>query len=339
MAQKLTLNATQINQFVDHAQRSLNFHGTVLLVQGNDTILYKGYGYSNPKNKVLTDKTTAYNIASVTKGFTAVAILKLVEEGKLSLQHPLNIYFNDVPKNKATITIHQLLNHTSGIGQHYAADGEENQVKAVHNILKLPLTDSPGKRFIYSNDNYTLLAIIIERVTGETWESYIRRCILVPLAMNATFFQADYPQVAQAKIPRLDGTVPDRTKRDYGNTGATGLFSTAADLASFQRALSTNKLLTDQSKELLFGKYTKIASLWPETTSYYGYGLFVTETKNSPLERIWLRGNEDRWGTCATFWLPTIDATLIVLSTSLSLSNGSKPHLYISDGILKSILN
>jgi CubicO group peptidase (beta-lactamase class C family) len=337
-AQKPTMASSRIDQFLDNAEKNLGFHGTVLLIQGRDTLLYKGYGFSDRKKKIPTKKNIAYNIASITKGFTATAILKLVEEGKLLLQDPLTKYFDNVPEHKTNITLHHLLTHTSGIGEHYAADGESDREKAIQKILNLPLTDSVGKRFIYCNDGYSLLGIITELVTGETWESYIKRFILTPLAMNETFFQNEYSKVDNARVPKLNGRRPGTYKRDYGMIGATGLFSTAIDLARFQEALSTNLILRSRSKELLFGKYRKIKTLGADTNSYYCYGLFVTEGEAHHIERIWLRGLEDSWGTAQTNWIPQTKTSLIVLSNSVSLSNGEKPHIYISNEIIKNLL-
>jgi CubicO group peptidase (beta-lactamase class C family) len=106
-AQKATTSLTNISQFLDNAERNLDFHGTVLLVQGNDTLLHQGYGYSDRKKRTPTNKNIAYNIASVTKGFTAVAILKLVQDGKLSLQDPLTKYFENVPEKVTGLRRHK----------------------------------------------------------------------------------------------------------------------------------------------------------------------------------------------------------------------------------------
>ncbi len=337
-AQEINVSSPNIHQFLNNAEKNLDFNGTVLLIRGNDTLVHQGYGYSDRKNKISTNKSIAYNIASVTKGFTAIAIMKLVEEGKLSLSDPLKKYFENLPIDKNTITIHHLLSHTSGIGQNYAAEGEKELEKAAEKILQLPLVDSVGKRFLYSNDNYMLLGIIIEKLTGGTWESYITRTILSPLEMNETFFQNEYGAVTNLRVPMIDGKKPNINNRDYGMMSSTGIFSTAIDLAKLGKALYTHKILTQASKNLLFGKYTKIQSPWAGSNSFYGYAFFVTEIEGVPIEKIWLRGNEDQWGTAIAFWLPKTETTLIVLSNSLTLSNGEKPHIYISNQILKNFI-
>jgi CubicO group peptidase (beta-lactamase class C family) len=336
-AQQPVAGAKQLTHFLDSAAKNLDFHGTVLLTRSNDTIHYAGYGYSDLKRKIKTEKTTAYNIASVSKAFTAIAVLKLAEQGIFSLQDPLRKFFKEVPADKATITIHQLLSHTSGIGQHYAADGEEDPQKAAAKIFRLPLTDAPGNRFLYGNDNYTLLAIIIEQQTHQTWEAYLRATILAPLQMKATFFLADYQRVQAAKAPQTSGAAPKGQQRDYGAIGAGGIFSTAADLATFVQAFSTDKVLSATAKESLLGKYTKVKSPWEGTTTHYAYGLFVTETEQGLLQSIWLRGNEESWGTAILFWLPQTNTSLVVLSNKELLSNGEKSHIYISNHLLKSI--
>ena len=166
-AQKTAMASTDIGQFLDQAEKNLDFHGTVLMIKDKDTILHKGYCYSDRKWKIPTNRNMAYNIASVSKAFTAIAILKLAEEGNLSLQDLLTKYFKNVSESKAKMTIHHLLSHTSGIGQHYAADGEEEGERGFASNFKAAPADSVGKRFIYSNDNYIILGIITELVTKQ----------------------------------------------------------------------------------------------------------------------------------------------------------------------------
>lgn len=339
-AQKpLSANGNGLSRFLDSAEKQLGFHGTVLLVRGADTILNAGYGYSDIKKGTNTDRNIAYNIASVSKAFTAICVLKLAEEGKLSLQDSLGRFFKNTPPDKAGITIHQLLTHQSGIGQHYAADGEDNPEKAAKKIFSLTLTDTPGKRFIYGNDNYTLLALITEKLTGHTWEAYTRNTILTPLQMNATFFFAGYNSTTQARVPMTDGSKPKKSKRDYGSIGATGMFSTTADLARLQEAIKTDRILSQKSRELLFGRYAKIKSPWEGTDTHYAYGMFVTGTVSEELQAVWFRGTEGDWGTAIVIWMPATGTSLIVLSNKEMLTNGERSQVYISNELLKRMGN
>jgi CubicO group peptidase (beta-lactamase class C family) len=324
-----------LQSFLDSAEKQLNFHGTVLLIQDVDTILYKGYGYGDIKNKVPTEKTTAYYIGSIAKTFTAIGIMKLVEEGKISLQDPLHKYFSNVPTDKAGITIHQLLVHQSGMGQHYVADNQETQEKALNKIFKLPLDEAPGKKFIYSNENYTLLGIITERVTNTTWEDYIRKTILEPLDMNRTFFFSEYSFIPYAKALQTNGKKATWVKREYGNIGAAGIFSTPVDMAKFENAVKTSKILTGKTLEDLLRPRIKVKSSQEGVSMSYAYVMFVNQTGQEPLKAVWFRGNADRWGTAVSYWFPGSNTTLIVFSNKELLSNKEKSHIYISDELIK----
>ncbi|HZH96148.1 MAG TPA: serine hydrolase domain-containing protein, partial [Flavisolibacter sp.] len=174
-----------ISQLLDRYEGELDFSGVVLVSGGDSIVLHKGYGSDAKKGK--TDKNTVFNIASVSKAFTALAIIKLAEEHKLGLQDSIKKYFSGVPVDKAGVTIHQLLIHHSGIPQTYAAEGETDPNKAAGKIWNIKSELQPGK-FVYSNGNYTLLAIIIEKVTGKKWEDYIKEAILAPLDMKNTYF-------------------------------------------------------------------------------------------------------------------------------------------------------
>ncbi len=150
------------------------FSGTVLIAKGDQIILHRGYGWTDKQRAVPVSIDSEFWVASISKQFAAAAILKLQEKGKISLTDLITKYFKSVPKDKAAITVHQLLSHTSGIGQNYAADGIINRDDAVWSILQEPLKSVPGEKFNYSNDNYTLLAAIIEVASGQSYESFLR---------------------------------------------------------------------------------------------------------------------------------------------------------------------
>jgi CubicO group peptidase (beta-lactamase class C family) len=173
----------------------------------------------------------------------------------------------------------------------YAAEGEANADDAAKKVLKVKLEANPGSKFIYSNGNYTLLALIIEKVTNRKWEDYIKETILKPLDMNQTYFWSDqnntgFPEViSKRKTPKR--------KRDYGFLGSTGIFSTASDLQKFLRGIYNEVILNDSSKSIILGKYIKLKSIFLNSTHYYSYGLYQTEGEINSFGAI---GNEDAWG-------------------------------------------
>ena len=337
LVKKKTSTYSSINGFLDDAEKNLNFHGTVLLIQNSDTLIYKGYGFSDIKNKVLTNKNIAYNIGSIAKTFAAIGILKLVEDGKISLQDSLNKFFINVPVDKSHITIHQLLVHQSGIGQHYVADHQETQEKALDKIFKLQLDEAPGKKFIYSNENHTLLGIITERITNTKWEDYIRKTILQPLNMKNTFFHIEYDSINYAKPLQANGKMPRKIRRDYGSIGASGIFSTPVDMAKFWNAVKTSKILTDKSLKELLKPHIKVKSPLSGVNMYYAYVMFIYQTENDPMKAVSFRGNSDTWGTAVSYWFPSTNTTLIVFSNKERLSNKEKGHIYISNELIRQL--
>ncbi len=319
-----------VSQMLDTIEKQLAFSGVVLIAEQDSIVLHKGYGAADAK-AIKTDKNTVFNIASVTKGFTALAIVKLAEERKLRLQDSIAKYFSGIAVEKSGITIHQLLVHQSGIPQTYAAEGETDPGNVANKIWKIKSAVQPGM-FVYSNGNYTLLAIIIEKVTGKKWEDYIKEAILTPLDMKHTYFWADENRTGLPET-KPTGKIQKR-KRDYGFLGSTGIFSTAADLLKFQNAFKSNVVVNESSRALWAGRYVKLKSAMANSTDYYAYGIFNTEgEKNS----TWLRGNEDAWGVSIVYWFPKSNTSIIVLSNKEKLENGEKPHMYVSDQIIKAM--
>jgi CubicO group peptidase (beta-lactamase class C family) len=328
-AQSYVKNIGAISPILDSFEKHLDFNGVVLITKSDSVLFHKGYGYdANRKNA--SDKNTVYHIASVSKAFTALAILKLAEQKKLGLQDLMAKYFTNAPVDKSGISIHQLLIHQSGLPQTYAAEGESDADKAANKIWKLK--SEPSGKFIYSNGNYTLLAIIIEKVTGKKWEEYIKEAILTPLEMNHTYFWADENKTSFPEA-KPNSKIKKR-KRDYGYLGSTGIFSTATDLLKFQNALKTNVIVNTASKALWAGRYVKLKSAMANSTDYYAYGIFFTDGPNNS---IWLRGNEEAWGGSIVYWFPKSNTSVIVLSGKEKLSNGEKQHIYVSSRIIQAL--
>lgn len=319
----------KIKAKLDSFEQKLDFSGVVLIAKGDSILLSQGYGYANSGRTNKIDKNTVFQIASVTKAFTAAAIVQLAEKGKLSLQDPLSKYFTNVPAESAATTIHQLLIHYSGLPQTYAAEGQHKADKAAKEIFKVKLQAKPGSQFIYSNGNYAVLAIIIEKITGGRWEDYIRTNILKPLALSQTYFWEESNPTGFPEI-KPKGK-PVKRKRDYGFLGSSGIFCTAADLQKFLRGLNNGSLFSDSSKALLFSKYVDLKSKFPNSTDYYSYGLFQTAGE---VNCFWVRGNEEFWGVSIGYLFPASDISVIVLSDQQALSNGEKPHMYVSRQII-----
>lgn len=247
---------SKINSFLD-TLNSETFSGVILVAKNDSIFEQRAYGYSNIENKVRIDENTRFHIASVTKSFTAVGILKLFEEGKLELYKPIGNYLDDYPNQRVldSVTIHQLLIHTAGTkaiyGEEYQSSNK-NRYRELEDFLPLFANDSlhfsPGSKYEYNGGGFVLLGLIIEEVTGENYFDYLQKNVFDPVGMNDTkaleidginFNTADGYSI----YLREDGSL---AKNDYlisKASGASGHYSTAEDLFKFSRALRNYELL------------------------------------------------------------------------------------------------
>jgi CubicO group peptidase (beta-lactamase class C family) len=324
-------NLNGIPELLDSFEKDQGFNGVVLIAKGDEILFQKGYGFSDQNSKVKTDKNTIYQIASTTKTFTAAAIIKLVEENKLKLTDSLGKFFPKAPADKTGITIHQLLTHYSGLPQAFVADGEKDQEKAAAKILKVKLELKPGKNFIYSNGNFLLLGIIIEKVTGKRWKDNLKKTIIEPAGMQQTYFWAEKNKTG---LPQAEPLKPIKMHyKDYVYRVSTGNFTSAHDIYIFLKFLTGNQFLTPASKALLFGKNVDLYVAKGDST-FYSYGLFRTAGR---LNSIWLRGNEEWFGTSIAYYFPEKAVTVFVWANHEKLKNGEKAHNFISGEIIKRI--
>jgi CubicO group peptidase (beta-lactamase class C family) len=226
---------------------SHNFSGSVLIVQGDDILFNEGFGMADYENSVLNDADTRFMIASLSKSFTAAAILLLQERDKLQLDDSVNRFVTDLP-NGDVITIEQLLSHTSGLPRVvFLPDyGEKSRLShSTDDLLEWfgdkPLAFAPGERYGYSNANYILLAHIIEQVSGLSYADFLQTHILAPLGLEATGHNAG-PQsaidgLAHGYVPTgLDELAPSRYFDYTISTGSGSLYATAADLVTWFKA-------------------------------------------------------------------------------------------------------
>ena len=252
-----------------------SFNGTALVAQKGKVLLEKGYGPRNISSNTFNDSNTIFPIASLTKQFTATVILQLQEKGKLSVQDKLSKYFPDYP-NGENISVENLLTNTSGIHNFNDADfmskiGEKSIPKdSLLDLFKnLPLDFKPGEKFGYSNSNYVLLGLIIEKVTGKSYYQVLQENILKPLGMNQSGF--DFASLKSTKKAMGYLIWSKQTKRpapviDSSVSYAAGaMYSTVADLYKWDQALYTNRVLRDSSLQKAFTPYI----------NHYGYGWLI----------------------------------------------------------------
>lgn len=234
-----------LNQVIEkYASKNL-LNGSILIAQG-DSILAKGaFGTKNIENKTNNTDSTLYSIASLTKQFTSAAILILAEDNKLSLTDKIGAYLN-VPASMKSIQITNLLNHTSGIPDFW---NYNISTDSIYEFLcrQDALEFTTGTEFRYCNSGYYLLGEIIEKVSGESFNSYLNKKIFEPLGMKNTFlYQGE-------ELDRAIAYNPDWSINDFLITTANGgMMSTIEDMYKWDKALMEDKLLTKGSKESIF---------------------------------------------------------------------------------------
>lgn len=239
------------------------FQGAALVGLHGEVIYRKGFGLANLEWGIPNTPETRYSIASHGKAFTAVLIMQLVEKKELDLHVPIAKYLPAYRKDNAEkVTIHHLLRHTSGVPG-VPSEWSETQNRNPYTLDRLvelanlgELEFEPGTRFAYSNNGYNLLAAIIERVTGQTYEQVLQERILDPLGMKDTGLVKHQPILARraSNYNRLFwGELLNAPYMDESfAVGAGGMYSTVDDMFKWDQALRSDKLLSPASRELLF---------------------------------------------------------------------------------------
>ncbi len=254
--------------------------GAVVLVAKKGEIVYqKAFGSAHLELGIPLDTNHVFKIASVTKQFTAAAILQLMEKNKLSLHDSLQQYIPGFPYKGHTITIEHLLTHSSGIKDYLQIDYQTPYLERrdfvpatiIDSFKHIPLEFAPGTRFSYSNSGYFLLGYIIEKISGQTYQRYIYENLLQPLGLQQTSFEHG-SQLIPGRVNgyRKEGTTYHNA--DYWSMSiayaAGGLFSTATDLLRWHNRLLSHQLLKKETLEKAWQPY-KLAN---GDTIQYGYG-------------------------------------------------------------------
>ncbi len=270
--------ADQVNDYLQVQMLESHFNGSVCIAADDDVLFQQCYGLANREHQVPHKIETVFRIGSISKSFTAAAIMQLKEQGLLD---PHDLIGNYIPGivNGDKITIHHLLTHTSGIPNMTKLPDWNPRVfvaleQQVEIFMGKPLEFSPGEQFRYSNSGYLLLAHIIECLSGKTYSQYIQEKILEPLNMQQTGCDNHIPIVLNRATgyEYHDGGYRHSDFIDMGlPVGGGSLYSTVNDLHLWDRAFYTNRLLTEQSLEQIFTPYE----------GNYGYGWFVYQMKTT----------------------------------------------------------
>lgn len=272
----------RLDQVMAAYQKERNFMGSVLVAQGGKILLEKGYGMANVELEVPNTADTKFRLGSITKQFTATAILQLQEQGKLSVNHPACKYVDNCPEAWRAITIHHLLTHLSGIPSYTNAEfmrdpqRVRSPLKPVE-ILMLskdkPLEFEPGSKWSYDNSGYIFLGALIEKASGEKYADYLKKHIFGPLDMQ----NSGYDDTRMILKNRASGYQPGPggvVNADFIDMSlpcaAGSLYSTVRDLYRWDRALYTDKIVGKDSREKMF----------TPVKNDYGYGWMIAPIAN-----------------------------------------------------------
>jgi D-alanyl-D-alanine carboxypeptidase len=257
------------------------FSGALLVARGPQVLVRGAYGMADRQAKKRNREDTRFRIASVTKMFTAVAVLRLEQEGKIRLDDPIGKYVPEIAgKPLAGATIHQLLTHTSGAGDIFGPDYtlRHLELRTLADYVKMFAGAAPiapaGKRYQYSNYGYLLLGRLIEKVTRRSYYDYVADVVLVPANMSRTGFEPEDAGVERAEIyQRPAGSrlwIDARYVLDYRGTSAGHAYSTIDDLHRFVLALRNGHLLDARRTKLMLESKREI---WAGND--YGYGAMI----------------------------------------------------------------
>ncbi len=271
-------NTADLTNFVDRAA-AFGYSGLTLIAQNGDILHSSSYGLANRTTEIPPTDQTLFDIGSLTKLFTAVAILQLESQGLVSLEEPINAYLDNVPADKANITIHQLLTHSSGLDAHHSFSDFDPMTKeeAWEEIQAQELLFPPGEFSEYSNSGYTILALIIENVSGQPYQTYLRENLFEPASMVRSGFYGDSrwteTDVAQAYIGEEAFGSPLTWDGPYwGLIGNGGIVSTLSDLYQWHLALQNNTILDDNAKTKLWEPWIPLDE---EGVVNEGYGWII----------------------------------------------------------------
>jgi len=276
--------ADEVDDYVERQLRQLHIPGLSLAVVRNGKVIKaRGYGLANTEKNVPSTKDTVYEIGSITKQFTATAVMMLVEEGKVSLDDKITEYFPMAPETWSRITVRHLLTHTSGIQNHVAVPDFPNlsqtnltRDQLIKLFYKLPLEFQPGETWAYDNTGYYLLGIIVEKASGKSFWQFLDERIFRPVGMTSTRNTDAQPIVTNRasgyewvnnKFERRPVLAP------FIAFSAGAILSNVEDMAKWDTALYTERLLKRSSLEQM---WTPAKTNEGALASFnYGYGWFI----------------------------------------------------------------
>lgn len=299
--------------------------GAVISVIKNGEIIFnKAYGLSNVQEKEIMTVDKTFNLAELSKSFTSLAVLKLVEKNKLSLDDNLKDIFPDFGEYGREIKIRNLLNHTSGIASYnndevYSNDDVYDYLKNLNEpVFK------PGTKWKYSNSDYALLVKIVEKASKKSYKDFLKKYIFKKLSMKNTFLTEDISNqnIAESHFKENEEYI---TKNELSKVyGEQGIYTNSKDYAKWTKALFSEKLLKSENLDKIF---TVEKMQFGNKISYYGYGWVLMEKNNV---RYYWHGGLKSGYTNLVLHLPDIKMTVLILTNRNDGYDFLKMSIYIA---------
>jgi CubicO group peptidase (beta-lactamase class C family)/N-acetylneuraminic acid mutarotase len=280
---------TQVDEMLTAMARSGTFTGSVLIAQDGQVLLSEGYGLADRAQQIPNTSQTRFHLGSISKQFTAMAILMLQSQGKLSVKDPICNTVTDCPTAWQDITIHHLLTNTSGLSPQLdhimetAAMDPATPPDAAYFIEMtrgVPLGTRPGRQYAYSNFGYVLLAQIIEQVSGQSYAAFLEQAIFTPLNMRNSGYEDSSTSGMATGYTGRHATTAARYVPLPISDGEGQLYSTSEDLYLWDQALNTDQLLPRAALEQMFKAHSR-ESDFPGFG--YGYGWLMGEVQGRPV--------------------------------------------------------
>lgn len=249
--------ADAVDEIVRSGMAAQHIPGLSLTVlRGGEIVRQSNYGFANLEQQIPVTAQTAFNVGSVSKQIIAAGVMLLAQEGKIDLDASVSRYISDVPDQWRPITVRHLLTHTSGLVRDapgFSPESDQSVMEVVRTAYPLPLLSPPGAKFEYCNTGYFLLAELIARTSGTSWQSFFETRFFRPLGMTATRPTSRIDLIPRRasgygwKEGRVENVTPYRALRPSG-----AFVSTAADLAKWEKFLVSGELLTRRSREMMW---------------------------------------------------------------------------------------
>ncbi|MGO3690215.1 MAG: serine hydrolase domain-containing protein [Psychroflexus halocasei] len=314
--EELAVDIARVSEKLKSKASRLRFNGSLLIAYKDQVIFDSSYGYKDPINKTEIDSSTSFELASVSKQFTAAAIMKLYDDELLDLNESVTTYLSGFKFPE--LTVKDLLKHRSGLWNYmYMTEAYWKKDEAPNNfdVVKLinqhqtSLSFRPGSRFKYNNTNYVLLAAIVESVSGTEFEDYLEEEFFKPLNINETYVgleNRDLDNVAKAYQAYGRGYVKLAPSFHNGAVGDKGVYASADNLWRWFKAIKNAEILKPETVDLMFNS---------DEFDFYKYGIGYRTKKDQDKRIIYHNGIWDGYRNGLTF-VPDEDLVVITLSNT-----------------------